>query len=374
MQCSYFDAGLCRSCTLLEQPYEQQLAGKEARVRELLAPHPGIQWLPTVPSAEGGFRNKAKMMVGGTIAAPTLGLLDGRGRGIDLRGCAVCTPGIRAALPAVASFITAAGLEPYDVPTRRGQLKNVILTESPAGELMVRFVVRTADVLPAIRAQLPSLLAAEPRATVVSVNLHPEHKAVVEGDTEVVLTENDTLTMRLGTVDLRLRPQSFFQTNSAVAAALYAQAVEWTDALQPRSVWDLYCGVGGFALHCAAPGRRVLGIETSAEAIESARASATAAAATDVRFEVGDATGFALAADEHPDLVIVNPPRRGIGTELAGWIERSEVRHVIYSSCNAVTLAKDLAAMPSWRPVRARVLDMFPHTEHFEVITLLERV
>jgi 23S rRNA (uracil747-C5)-methyltransferase len=71
--------------------------------------------------------------------------------------------------------------------------------------------------------------------------------------------------------------------------------------------------------------------------------------------------------------VVVNPPRRGIGAELAGWLETSEVRHVVYSSCNPVTLARDLAVMPSFRLRRVRVLDMFPQTGHLEAVTLLSR-
>jgi 23S rRNA (uracil747-C5)-methyltransferase len=80
-----------------------------------------------------------------------------------------------------------------------------------------------------------------------------------------------------------------------------------------------------------------------------------------------------VGSDAPPDLVIVNPPRRGIGPELSGWLEGSGVRHVLYSSCNAQSLARDLAAMPSLRPVRGRLLDMFPHTTHYEALTLLER-
>ena len=72
-------------------------------------------------------------------------------------------------------------------------------------------------------------------------------------------------------------------------------------------------------------------------------------------------------------MVIVNPPRRGIGADLGQWLEGSGIDHVLYSSCNAATLAKDLAAMPSLRPVRARLLDMFPQTSHYEVLVLLER-
>lgn len=93
----------------------------------------------------------------------------------------------------------------------------------------------------------------------------------------------------------------------------------------------------------------------------------------DVTLVEADATAWAREQEHPPDLVVVNPPRRGIGAELADWLEESGVEHVVYSSCNAETLARDLAAMPSLRPVQARVLDMFPHTSHFEVITLLAR-
>jgi 23S rRNA (uracil747-C5)-methyltransferase len=383
MQCDYFDAGVCRSCTLMGQPYEDQVLDKEIRTRELLraaidaaaaSGHP-LEWLPAVRSPESGYRNKAKMVVGGSVQQPTVGILDAKGRGVDLRHCGICTPGIRHALPVLADFIAYAGLLPYDVPKRRGELKFVLVTEAPDGALMIRFVLRSEGQLPRLRSELDTLLQALPSAAVVTANILPEHKAVTEGDKEIVLTERDTLTMRLGGVDLHLRPQSFFQTNSAVAAELYAQATTWIDEVAPASMWDLYCGVGGFALHAARPGRRVLGIETSREAVASAKRSAREAGQGDVRFIADDATAHALRTrpGDVPDLVVVNPPRRGIGAELAGWLETSGVRDVVYSSCNPVTLARDLAAMPSLRVRRARVLDMFPQTDHLEVVTLLTR-
>src|SRR5690606_4732446 len=228
--------------TLMGRPYAEQLAGKQEHVRTLLAAHRELGWLEPLASAEAGYRNKAKMVVGGSLTAPTLGILDAEGRGTDLRRCGIIAPGIRAAFTALTGFITTAGLTPYDVPTRRGELKNLVVTESPAGELMVRFVLRSREALPRIRKHLPALRAALPQAVVVSVNLLPELRAVVEGDAEIVLTEQQTLTMQLGGVDLHLRPQGFFQTNTAVAAALYAQATRWLEDVAPSSVWDLYCG------------------------------------------------------------------------------------------------------------------------------------
>jgi 23S rRNA (uracil747-C5)-methyltransferase len=358
-------------------PYPAQLAAKQRRAEELLLPFGVDAWLPAVASGERDYRNKAKMVAGGTVDAPTIGVLDADGHGVDLQACGICSPGHRAAFPVLARFITLARLTPYDVGTRRGELKHLIVTESPDGELMVRFVLRSTEPVARLRKHLPTLLAELPQARVVTANLLPEHKAVLEGADEIVLTEQQTLPMRLNDVTMHLRPQSFFQTNTAIAEALYAEARDWIRTLAPDEAWDLYSGVGGFALHIADGRTAVTGIETSVEAVASAELSRTDAALSRVRFAAGDATAFALGSatvgSPPPDLVIVNPPRRGIGAELAGWLERADASHVLYSSCNAVSLAKDLAAMPSLHPVKARVFDMFPQTTHFEVMTLLER-
>jgi 23S rRNA (uracil747-C5)-methyltransferase len=116
----------------------------------------------------------------------------------------------------------------------------------------------------------------------------------------------------------------------------------------------------------------VRGVETSAEAVTSARLSAAEAGLTEVTFDVGDA-GAVVGRPDVPELVVVNPPRRGIAPELSAWLESSGVPSVVYSSCHAESLARDLARMPSLRPRRIRLLDMFPHTWHGEVAVLLER-
>lgn len=381
LTCHHFDAGRCGSCALLRTPYADQLAAKQADVERLLLDvAPGVEWLPPVASAEAGFRNKAKMVVTGTSAAPTLGILAPPGSaaaqagevGVDLRDCALHTPGLVAAMDTIAAFVDRAGLAPYDLGTRRGELKHVIATESPDDELMVRFVLRSQEPVARIRKHLPWLLESLPAATVVSVNLQPEHKAVLEGEREIVLM-GETLTMRINGLPLHLRPQGFFQTNTAMAAALYAQATAWIDEAAPARVLDLYCGVGGFALHAArvASSPAVTGVEISADAVAAARRTAGELGLDDARFLAGDATAMADLLPE-ADLVVVNPPRRGIG-DLAALLDGSTVRDVVYSSCNAVSLARDLAAMPSLRPVRARLLDMFPHTGHYEVVVHLTR-
>lgn len=374
MDCRHHAAGRCGSCTLLGTPYADQLAAKVAHCRALVPALPDDGWLPPVTSPPAGFRNKAKMVVAGTVDAPTLGILSPDGGGVDLRDCPLHEPALAAALPPLARFVTAARLEPYSVAARRGELKHLLVTHSPDDELMVRFVLRSREAETRIVKHLPSLRAELPGLRVVSLNVQPEHKAVLEGPREIVLTEEESLPMRVGDVLLHLRPQSFFQTNTAVATRLYRLATDWASATGSRSALDLYCGVGGFALHLAGVVPAVTGVELSAEAVASARRSAHEAG-VHAAFHAGDATPYALSlpAGQVPDLVVVNPPRRGIGEALAGWMEESGVRHVLYSSCHAGSLARDLARMPSLRPVRGVVLDMFPNTTHHEVLVQLAR-
>lgn len=363
------------------EPYAGQLATKQAAARAALAAvAPDPQWLQPQPSPPEGFRNKAKLVVGGRRGAPTLGILDAAGAGVDLRHCGLYEPGLAAALPVLAELVASSGIPPYDVRARAGELKYLIVTHSPDGALMVRFVVRSADQVEVVRALLPRLRQALPHAVVVSVNVHPEHKAVLEGDEEIVLTARAALPMRLDPMTLYLRPRSFFQTNTVVAQALYDRAAQWCAQAAPATVWDLYCGVGGFALRCAAPGRRVVGVEVAPDAVVSARRSAAALVrafrpthpAPSLEFVEADATAYARHHDD-PDLVVVNPPRRGIGPDLSARLENSQVGNVLYSSCNVTSLAADLRRMPSLRPVRAQVFDMFPQSEHFEVLVHLRR-
>lgn len=371
MQCGYYDRGVCRSCTYMGTPYDAQLRAKLEHAHNLLAAWPDALWLPPMASRPEAFRNKAKMVVGGTSDAPTLGILDPTQHGTDLTGCGILAPGLRAAFAPIKSFIATARIAPYDVPTRRGELKHVLLTESADGELMLRFVLRSTEALGRMQKHLPTLLADLPQLAVVTANFLPEHKAVLEGNEEILIAGSETLAMRLGEQVLRLQPASFFQTNTEIAKGLYLQAKAWVDELGAHSIWDLYCGVGGFALHVAAPGRRVHGVELSAPAVESAKTSAAEAGLEDVTFEVGDAT--ALNADVQMDVIIVNPPRRGLGDTLCATLEASGAPAIIYSSCNAVSLARDIAALPSYVPQRVRLFDMFPQTDHYEVMVLLTR-
>jgi 23S rRNA (uracil747-C5)-methyltransferase len=387
VQCDYFDAGACRSCTLMGVPEQVQVADAQQRVAALLPTVP--HWTAPATGPAEGFRNRAKMVVSGTVEAPLLGILDGAGRGVDLVACGLYPPPVTAAMEPLRAFVTRAGLVPYDVPARRGELKHVHVTANDGGELVVRFVLRSTESLPRIRKHLPWLLEQLPGARVVSANLLPAHAALLEGDVEVPLTEHTRLPVRQGSVALLTRPQGFLQTNTDVAGQLYRQVAAWVDDLveaahphddgAPLRVWDLYCGAGGFALHVAGPGREVVGVETSEQAVAAARDAAAALGldGSSARFTAADATSWAEQQVAAPDVVVVNPPRRGLGDRLCAWLDgpaaEGGARHLVYSSCNPVSLARDLEALPGWVPVRGRLFAMFPQTEHAEVLVQLTR-
>ncbi|WP_124040345.1 methyltransferase domain-containing protein [Neoactinobaculum massilliense] len=387
MHCSYFDANICRSCTRMGVEFSRQIAVKQERLERMLAPWKPA-WLAPCTGPESYFRNKAKMVAGGSTAAPTLGILGAGQEGVDLTGCGLYEPAVTASFEIVREFIRRASLTPFHVPTGRGELKHVLVTASPTGQLMVRFVLRSTESVVRIRKHLPWLREQLPTARVITANLLPERKALTEGAAELVLTEEELLPMpiRLDDADvlpLFVGPGAFFQTNSTIASGMYSQARAWMAGLEAAGltharVWDLYCGVGGFALALASPGRRLVGVEVSAPAVEAARRGAetmrerAGEPAGGAEFFVGDAAAAVRDLGGVPDVLVVNPPRRGL-TDLAPWIERTAPRYLIYSSCNPRTLVTDLERMPGYRVREARLMDMFPQTDHMEAMVLAER-
>ncbi|HCB1500040.1 23S rRNA m(5)U-747 methyltransferase [Klebsiella oxytoca] len=374
MHCALYDAGRCRSCQWLELPVPQQLADKMADLHRLLAEIPVANWCAPVCGPEAGFRNKAKMVVSGSVERPLLGMLHRDGTPEDLTDCPLYPESFAPVFAALKPFIARAGLTPYNVARKRGELKYILLTESQQdGGMMLRFVLRSETKLGQLRAALPELQAQLPQLKVITANIQPVHMAIMEGEQEIFLTDQQALAENFNGVPLWIRPQSFFQTNPVVASQLYATARDWVRELPVNHMWDLFCGVGGFGLHCATPHMRLTGIEIAPEAIACAKQSAAELGLHNLHFQALDSTQFATGEGEVPDLVLVNPPRRGIGDALCDYLSRMAPDFIIYSSCNARTMAKDIARLAGYRIERVHLFDMFPHTAHYEVLTLLVR-
>ncbi|WP_421550416.1 23S rRNA (uracil(747)-C(5))-methyltransferase RlmC [Kluyvera intermedia] len=374
MQCALFNADRCRSCQWIEQPISEQLAAKMADLQTLLADFSVAEWCAPVSGPEQGFRNKAKMVVSGSVEKPLLGMLHRDGTPEDLTDCPLYPETFAPVFAALKPFIARAGLTPYNVARKRGELKYVLLTESQKeGGMMLRFVLRSQSKLEQLRAALPWLQAQLPQLKVITANIQPVHMAIMEGEQEIFFTEQQALAETFNGVPLWIRPQSFFQTNPTVASSLYATARDWVRALPVNHMWDLFCGVGGFGLHCATPEMTLTGIEIAPEAIACAKQSAAELGLEKLHFQALDSTQFATAQGEVPQLVLVNPPRRGIGKALCDYLSEMAPEFIVYSSCNAQSMAKDFTHLAGYQVARVQLFDMFPHTAHYEVLTLLVR-
>ncbi len=374
--CSYFDRALCRSCEWLDRDYAAQLAAKSRSLRSAL------RWIQDTdydaairepaPSATQGFRNRAKMSVTGTSDAPVIGLLGeiDLDEGRELLSCPIHHPRLNQLIEALPEFLRCHGLVPYQIKARKGELKGLIAFYSPmSGQMYLRFVLRSKESLPRLRKLLPELQVRFPDLLCVSANLQPIPHAILEGPEEIVLSERGWIEHRLGPVTLQLVPQAFVQTNVSVATALYQAAAEWIEETRPKAMLELYCGQGAFSLFAAKSAERIVGIEVNADAVRIANDTARSRGLGHVSFRCSDATQLAEEVEQiHPDLILANPPRRGLG-EGVDLILRQRPVHFIYSSCNSETLAHDLEKLaPLYQVKRIQIFDMFPHTRHFETL------
>lgn len=366
--CGYFNSKTCQSCRFIEVDYGVQLRQKEDRLRAALASFQGVTILPAVSSNPTGFRNKAKMIVAGTVEAPIVGI-----EGKEILECPVHHPAVNELIKLMPDFIRRAKLAPYQIVERTGELKALILYYSEgSGEAYLRFVLRSKESLDRIKKHLPALIRGAESLICVSANIQPVPSAVLEGDEEILLTERSHLDHRLGPVSMGLHPRGFVQTNQSVAVRLYETAATWTKDLGIEKVVELFSGQGAFSFFLAPVVKESVGVEINPEAAAQASATAAAQGLTNLRFLCADATqvGTVLRGTD-PQLVLVNPPRRGLaaGVELLN----EGYPYVIYSSCSLESLEKDLHQLGArYDVLRAQIFDMFPHTDHFETLLLLK--
>ncbi|HHR6130155.1 TPA: 23S rRNA (uracil(747)-C(5))-methyltransferase RlmC [Providencia alcalifaciens] len=374
MHCEKYLAGECRSCQWLELSPEQQIACKQDNLQTLLPSLASSLFLTPVKGPFEGFRNKAKMVVSGSVEKPILGIVNRDGGAVSLTACPLYPSEFSQVFAQLIPFIARAGLTPYNIERKRGELKYILLTQSwHTKQFMLRFVLRSDKKIAQLQKALPWLQEKLPQLAVITANIQPVHMAILEGEQEIMFTEQHVLRDEFNQVPLFIRPQSFFQTNPIVASQLYQTAREWVKELNITSLWDLFCGVGGFGLHCADKTIKLTGIEISAPAIECARQSAQELGLQHVEFQALDSTSFATSRQDIPDLVLVNPPRRGIGKNLCNYLSDMYPEYILYSSCNAQTMAQDFELLSGYDVCKVQLFDMFPHTAHYEVLSLLKR-
>ncbi len=369
--CEYFNAHTCRSCNWIEQDYSQQLLQKESIIRKEL--NVQFPFEKSTSSSTKGFRNRAKMSVTGTSSDPIIGLTgeDHLDQGRKLLHCPIHHPKLNTVIEALPDFIREFNLIPYQIESKQGELKGLILFYSPGSDHMyLRFVLRSKECVSRIIKLLPKLQNQFPFLKCVTANIQPTPHAILEGKEEIFITEQKFIDHSLGQITLALSPQAFVQTNVEVATKLYQTAAAWIAEIKPNKMLELFCGQGAFSFFAAQSAKEILGIEINEDAVNTANQTAKKLQLSHVSFEAKDAHD---APSIGADLLLVNPPRRGL-TDSIKIILESMPQHLIYSSCSVETLAKDIQKLSTqYRMIKIQLFDLFPHTEHFETLVMLER-
>jgi 23S rRNA (uracil1939-C5)-methyltransferase len=262
----------------------------------------------------------------------------------------------------------------YDPVSRRGLLRYLVIKVSPAsGKAMVTFVTAERDYRQ-ITHLGKWLVRKIPEVISVQQNINASTGNVVFGrDTIRMLGVGDLLD-RVGDIALRISPTSFFQINNEQAAFIYRLVRQWAALEKRESAVDLYCGIGGIALHLARDAGSVGGIEVVEEAVRNARENARMNGLDNCSFRAGDAAD--LVAELTPETVavtVVNPPRSGCDGPVLEALAGLQPRALIYVSCNPASLARDLDLLQSlgYCADRLQPVDMFPQTSHLETVVRL---
>lgn len=376
-------AGKCGGCCYQHITYEEELRAKERKVADALRRIGGIEGvLEGITSAPeiSRYRNKAQYPVGEDENGPYTGFY--RPRSHDIVKADRClivseTAGQIAAL--VCAWMKENHIAAYQEATHQGLIRHIyVRTGAVSGEAHLCLITARAK-LPAKDDLIARLTAAVPCLTGIVQNINKRTDNVILGDRTITLWGQPELQDVLCGNVFRLSPHAFYQVNHAQTEQLYACALDFAGLTGKETVIDLYCGAGTITLALAAKASRVIGVEIVPEAVDNARDNAARNNAQNVEFICADASQAAMMLaerGERPDVLTVDPPRKGLSLDALEAIVRMQPPRVVYVSCDPATLARDckLFSERGYCVSKARAFDLFPRTHHVETICLLERM
>jgi len=374
--CPHFPA--CGGCDFRHISYEEELRAKRQRVEDTLRRVGGVEIEVEEILGSGAvdhYRNKSQFPVGADGHA---GFYRARSHQvIPALDCRLQAPQANAVAAAVEEYLREFGVSAYDETSHVGLLRHIYVRTNHLGRALVCLVVN-GDELPYEEELVRRIRAACPDVVGVVLNKNCEKTNVVLGEKYRTLWGEDALTDILCGLTFRLSVPSFYQVNRDQAERLYGKAVEFAGLSGKEVVLDLYCGVGTITLTMARYAGRVVGAEIVPEAVENARENARINGIQNACFFLGDAGTVAQKLAEerlHPDVVVVDPPRKGLGEDVIPAIAAMGPERVVYVSCDPGTLARDIKrfAEAGYAAQRAAAVDMFPRTRHVETVVLLSK-
>ena len=380
-------AGPCGGCSLRHLDYAAELRAKQESVLDAFRRIGGLEVpvLDILPSPEvDRYRNKVQFPVGvDKNGAPCIGFYAGRTHRIV--PCPDCKlqPGVLNEIGnALCAFFAQQGIRPYDEQSGKGLVRHIFLRRGAhSGQIMVCLVCTRAK-LPHAEQLCTALREQFPAISTILLNVNAKNTNVILGGENHILYGPGYIEDTLCGVPVRLGPLSFYQVNTLAAERLYGVAAQYAQLTPDDTLLDLYCGMGTIGLSMADQCRELIGVEIVPEAIESAKANAARmgeTVAAKSRFFCADAGQAAtqLAAEGlHPDIVMLDPPRKGCDEATLSAVVRMAPRRVVYVSCNPATAARDAAWLEKngYHAEKVQPVDLFPRTKHVEAVLLLTKL
>ena len=379
----------CGGCQIQAMDYKAQLAFKEKMVRNNLSRIGGIEpdtyaFLPIVGMDNPyEYRNKAQFPVAkdknGNIV---MGFYAGRTHSVI--GCERCHIGDRVnepVLAAVRDYMTVCTIPPYNEIDTSGTVRHILIrVGKKTGEVMVCLVIN-ADTLPDTSYIVEKLCDSVPGIASVMININKEKTNVILGPVSKTIWGKSYIEDFIGDIRYRISPNSFYQVNPIQTEKLYTKALSLAELTGNETVWDLYCGIGTISLFLAKKARKVYGVEIVPQAIEDARQNALLNGIDNATFFAGKAEEVVPAyydehRDEHADVMVVDPPRKGCDEKLLATMISMSPERIVYVSCDSATLSRDLKFLTSngYDVRQVQCFDQFPHTCHVETVACLQRV
>ena len=375
--CPYFPR--CGGCTYRHIRYEEELRLKKQRVQDNLSRIGGSD--VTVEEILGArdtlrYRNKAQYPVSKDGA---VGFYRARTHEvIECEHCLLVKPEADAAAEALREYMQSCRVAGYDEKTGRGLVRHLYVRSNAAGESLVCVLVN-GDKLPKEDRLVTLLRDACPKCTGIVLGTNTKKGNVILGDRYRTLWGSDRLEDTLCGKTFRLSVPSFYQVNRIQAERLYAKAIEFAGLTGQETVLDLYCGAGTITLALSDHAKKVLGAEIVPEAIDDARENAARNGVKNAEFFCGDASDVAkkLARENlRPDVITVDPPRKGLAADVVESIAEMQPQRVVYVSCDSATMARDVKRLADlgYTAQRACAVDMFPRADHVETVVLLSKL
>ncbi len=370
--------GQCGGCQIMHLAYEKQLEIEQKRIADALERIGKIKD-PVVNSCIASpnqiqYRNKIQLPVRQGAKGIEIGLYARSSHDlIEVEHCAIHCPLGEEVYRNIRKIIKSSPIQPYNPKTGDGELRHVLIRSAQHTNEILVILVTTGEATKNLLDIAGQIIPESPAVQGVVQNINRRHDNVILGKEYKLLEGKQYIKENLCGFRFKLSPASFFQVNPLQAESLYKKALELAEIKGTETVLDAYCGVGTLALIFSKYAKKVIGVESCAEAIEDAKENSRLNAIENVKFICANAEDHIKTLDSI-DMILLNPPRQGCAPAFLESIHRLLPKTVIYISCDPATLARDLAILYTFGYTVEVVqpFDMFPQTAHVECLVKLK--